>query len=207
MVNNYAKAKDTSHLDVLSLQVIMNCFANAPGLVLSTLGGFLPTFFTEVVKKHGKFKRVLDKKVFILFIGQLYDYANGMTLLECQSTVKHEDFNNAFVNVLETLPEAITKRNKLKDSEENDVEDDDEEENICDFDGSDYTDEYEDQDYFYEDIYFETDLDKFDAYDYARKILTSPRQDSLGAIAISKMSSQQVSKIQAILSVKQEQQK
>ncbi|KAI5170295.1 importin-7 [Pancytospora epiphaga] len=199
MVVNYEKACECGYLDVLALETIMNCFIFAPQQVIETLGPFLPKFFTEIVSKHGKFGRVHDKKVFILFMGSLFSMAAPIY------GVNIEGLTGAFVSVLCSLPAAIKRRNKLKareeeeeSNEENDkeVSEDDEEEE--------YTDDYE---VLSEDIWFETDLDKLDAFEYVRTLLAAPVPKSVGETAISKMTQDQVMMIREVLGVQQEAQK
>lgn len=176
---------DTRYLDVYALESIMNCFLIAPAEVLRTMQNFLPVFFSETIKKHKKFKRVHDKKVYLLFIGQLFR-------LEATLDVDYMGLNEAFVDVFCSLPTAIRHRNKLR-------ADDKYEE---DYDDSQSIDES-----LEEDIWFETILDNFDAYDYTRNMLQQPLSQSIGQLAISKMTVAQVERIQAVLQEKQEQQK
>ncbi|KAI4290919.1 importin-7 [Pancytospora philotis] len=198
MIVNYEQASKTSYLDALALETIMNCFLIAPQAVLGTLGSFSTVFFNDVATKHAKFTRVHDKKIFILFIGALFSTA-------AFGTINIEQLNDAFVEVFYSLPEAIKKRNKLREKED---EDEGYESDEADNYDTDDDDEYDDDcDTLYEDIWFETDLDKFDAYGYVREMLMAPVSKSIGELAISKMTQPQIAKINEILNVPQEAQK
>lgn len=198
IIINYDQANNNSYLDVLGLETIMNCFLVSPEVVLESLGPFLSQFFSEMYLKKSKFVRVHDKKVFILFIGTLFKMNTG---LQCNI----ENINDAFVETLYSLPEAIKKRNKLKEKE--DAEEFSDENENEDADDEEYEEEDDNYDFLTEDIWFETDLDKFDAYEFVRGLLSSPIPKSIGEVAISKMTEPQILKIKEILSVKQEAQK
>lgn len=189
IVNNYDFASTHESLPLFALEAIMNCFIVAPSVCLSALGLFTPKFFSEIIAHIGKFKRVYDKKLFILFVGHLFKIPSGLP-------IDYGSLNEAFVGMLCTLPDAIKKRNKLKEDADNDEEGESEDND------SDYT-----ADTISEDIYFETVLDKFNAYDYARTILSEVAPKTVGENFISSMNGPQVSRVKGILEAPQAEQK
>ena len=79
-----------------------------------------------------------------------------------------EHLNEAFTEIFVSLPDAIKKRNKIKEDEAKELEEtEDDEDEGYGSEESEYTLES-----LEEDIYFETVLDTFNAYDYVRNILT-----------------------------------
>lgn len=188
IVSNYEFANTYDSLPVYALNSIMNCFIVSPDTTILNLGTFIETFFNELDTHKKKMIRVYDKKLFLLFSGTLFKISANLS-------INYEIFCGLFVHMLSTLPDAIKKRNQLKDKENNDDEDIEE-------DYSDYTAED-----IYEDIYFETILDKFDAYEFTRNMLGSISSNSIGEKTVSMMTSVQISKIKEILEVPQEVQK
>ncbi|KAL6122829.1 importin [Nucleospora cyclopteri] len=163
------------------LEVLMNCFTVQPQETLAVLGTSQNFIFDKICFYSVSFKRVVDKKIFIVFIA---------TLFKLNLTVDIGKFNTAFINVFTTLPEAIRKRNVLMDEEDEDEEDEDE--------------EYDD---LYEDIYSANPLDKLDVYEYVRNMLTNLHENSIGQLAIKSMKPEQIEAIKTILGRPQEKQK
>ncbi|KAI5149005.1 importin-7 [Enteropsectra breve] len=196
IVSNYGMVSSNTNLDVFGLEAIMNCFLVAPEDVLVALGTFKETFFMDVVEKQAKFKRVYDKKVYLLFVGELYK-------MKCPLPVSFGKINEALVEVLSSLPAAITRRNKLKEEEE--TRGDEYENYSGEIDESD--EGFVDDDMLEEDIWFETVLDKFDVFEYIKSILMAPVVMSVGEQAIACLTETQINKINSVLSVPQAAQK
>lgn len=194
LTSTYPHWDSASHMDVYALEAIMNCFVVAPLAAVQCLGNFTTQFIMEAYRKARAFVRVHDKKVFILFTGALFAYSSNLVFDYCE-------FNEAFVEVLSSLPAAIRNRNKLKETDEGEEADDYEE----DASGEDAG--FADYEELEEDIYYETVLDPFDPYDFVREMLGKPRPGSVGEVAISKMTPEQVAKIREVLSTVQEKQK
>lgn len=196
LVKNYKHvAESEEYLDLYSLESMMNCFFIEPQAVFTAMGNFSSQFIMESIRKYKKFSRVHDKKVFILFIGQLFKMWGGLE-------INYELLNEAFVEVFCSLPGAIHSRNKQRMELERD-ENNENNENTED------TSSYEESvpDSLEEDLWFETVLDKFDAYEFVRRMLHQPVPQSVGETAISRMTAEQVKRIQVVLSTKQEEQK
>lgn len=176
IVSNYNFISDIPCLCLFSIESLMNCYIVSPESCFLALGSFVPRFFDEIVVLKEKFTRVYDKKLFILFFGTFFKQPESIPL-------NYPLLVDAFVEVLNSLPAAIFKRNKLKQEAENDE----------DYE-SDYTAET-----LPEDIYFETILDNFDAFGFTQDKLSNIIPKSFGGAFISNMSSDQVSKVKSIL--------
>lgn len=190
VTSNYDFANSYENLPLFALEAIMNCFIVAPSVCLSALGPFTTRFFSEINVHKNKFKRVYDKKLFILFVGNLFKAPSNLP-------IDYGALGEVFVEVLCTLPDAIKRRNKLKDDADNN-----EREDVEDDECSDYT-----ADTISEDIYFETVLDKFNAYDYTRGILSTVVPKTVGESFISSMNNSQISRVKGVLEAPQAEQK
>lgn len=185
-------------LDVHALESLMHCFLVAPEVTLGAMqaspgpaggAGFARVFFAEALRKHTKFRRVHDKKVYVLFVGQLFKMEAGLEL-------DYPRLNEALVETVCSLPAAIRYRNKLKAEEERAA--------AAEEDGDSDEDTVDSLD---EDIWFETVLDTFDAYGYVRGMLATTAPRSVGEAAVCKMNEAQVARLQAVLQGEHEQQK
>lgn len=178
IVSNYDLVCSYSDLPLFALESIMNCFIVSPEASLAALGSFTPQFFNEIYAHKNKFKRVYDKKLFVVFIGHIFK-------LSFPAQVNHEHIAEVFSDTLCTLSDAIKKRHKLIEEANNDE----------------MEEEYSDgtAESIPEDIYFETVLDNFDAYEYTRKLLTTIVPKTFGEKLVSSMSSSQVSRIKTAL--------
>lgn len=188
LVSNYEFATTYEALPVYALDSIINCFIVSPEVALVSLGTFTETFFSELDAHRKKFIRVYDKKLFLLFVGTLFK-------IRADVSINYEVFCELFVYMVNTLPEAIKKRNKLKQQEKTPDEE-------LDDDYSDHSAED-----IYEDIYFETILDKFDAYEFTRDVLSGISPNTVGEKTVAAMSSSHIAQIKEILEVSQEAQK
>lgn len=186
IISNYEFAQTYDRLPVFALESIMNCFIVAPDITLINVGSFLETFFSEIDFHKSKFTRVYDKKLFLLFIGNLFKVNGALQ-------INYESLCDVFVEMITTLPDAIRLRNKLKEKAETEDENDD---------YSDYTAEE-----LEEDIYFETVLDVFDSYSYIQNSLNTIQPNTVGERIVSVMNSMQISKVKDILETPQETQK
>jgi len=184
IVANYEFANSYDDLPVYALDSIINCFIVSPELTLSSLGTFKETFFTELSVHKKKFIRVYDKKLFLLFAGTLFQTTPPIS-------AGYHGICDVFEFMVSTLPEAIKKRNRLKQKEEED----------CD-DSSEMSESG-----LYEDIYFETVLDKLDAYDFTRGTLAGIKPGTTGEKVVGAMSPGQITRIRDVLAVIQEVQK
>ncbi|ELA42713.1 uncharacterized protein VICG_00028 [Vittaforma corneae ATCC 50505] len=188
LISNYEFANTYEALPIYALDSITNCFIVSPEVTLMNLGTFTETFFSELDVHKKKFIRVYDKKLLLLFMGTLFK-------INANISINYEVFCDLFVYVVTTLPEAIKKRNKLKQQEENADEE-------LDGDYSDYSAED-----IYEDIYFETVLDKFDAYEFTRGVLSTISPNTIGEKTVAAMSSSHIAQIKEVLEMPQEIQK
>lgn len=176
LINNYDYILDFDSVTLFALNSIMNCFIVSPEVSLSSLGPFASRFFHEIVVYKSKIRRVYDKKLFVVFIGHIFK-------LEMPISIDYKELVEVFVETISTLPEAEKKRKKMIEAAE-----DDEDYSCEDSCAS-----------ILEDIYFETILDNFDAYNFARTILADVVPKTFGEHFISAMSEQQISRIQNVL--------
>ncbi|KAM0680722.1 Nonsense-mediated mRNA decay protein 5 [Glugoides intestinalis] len=186
IVSNYDFASTYDDLPVYALDSIMNCFIVVPEITVITLGSFISTFFTQLDALKNKFIRVYDKKLLILFLCTLFKMSPTFS-------INYEIVCNVFVLVMKTLPDAIKERNRLKQKEDDGKEDD-------------YSSDYTAGDIF-EDIYFETVLDKLDVYEFVRNALSAITVDTIGANTIAAMDPASISAIKLVLEIPQEAQK
>lgn len=186
IVTNFDFARTYEDLPVFALNSIMNCFIVSPDLTLSSLGTFTTVFFEELCIYKKKFCRVYDKKLFLAFVGTLFKVSPPIPM-------GYRGVSDMLEFIVTTLPEAIKKRNKLKDKEETDEE-------------SDYSSEVA-EDHLFEDIYFETVLDKLDAYEFTRNTLARITPGTTGEKVVAEMSPAQISNIRSVLEAVNEPQK
>lgn len=130
-----------NHLDSL-----MNCFILNFMMTWSSLSSrnHIGLFFEDLFETRNKFIRVFDKKISILFASILLKSSSPIL-----DVVEVSKFKAFFMRNLETLPDAISKRNLMIERNSNNVEETGEE-------------EVEEDDLFYdlqEDIYFITPID------------------------------------------------
>lgn len=188
VVSNYDFANTYDALPLFALESIMNCFIVSPEITLANLAGFTQTFFSQIEAHKDLFKRVYDKKLFVLFAGSLFKVTETLPM-------NFEAFSRVFAQIITTLPDAINKRAKLQKQEEN----------------SDYSDEDEGSDYsiedIYEDIYFVTILDDFNAFEYLKNILSSIQPNTIGQKVLVSMKSEHISQIKSVLDASQVAQK
>lgn len=192
IITNYDFIATYDSLPVFALNSIENCFIISPEIALNTLSTFTESFFSELDAHKNKFIRVYDKKLFLLFVGSLFK-------LKVINSIRYESFCALLAHTIATLPDAIKKRNKLKEKEEKkrDIsdEEDDDDDSECEAGA------------VYEDIYFETILDKFDAFAFTRDTLSSISPGTVGERVIATLNSSQVAQIKQTLESPHEEQK
>ena len=165
------------------LETIMICFIVSPENELEGLDPLSSKIFTEIFEMSHLFKRSHDKKIFILFLGQLFKLPiDNDSDFDIDIDIDYFQLNNAFVEVFCSLPEAIKERNKRKMMEDTT--------NIC----LNITREN----------WEHPDIIKFDAYDNVRLLLSSYESKSIGELSISCMTPDQLEKINNILEIIQE---
>lgn len=162
------------------LDLLMNCVVVDPVGSFNAIGGYKKKFLEKIWENSYNFKRVIDKKIYLLFIKTLYQF-------NADESINYTEMNKSFVHVFTTLPAAIQKRNKL-------IEDED-------------LDEMEEDDDAFEDVNTYTAYDEIDAYEMVKGMLSAPTPGSVGQNALSKMGQQEISAIQVILCNPQEKQK
>jgi hypothetical protein len=145
-------------------------------------------------ENRARFVRVHDKKIGILFVGELMKLPES----SLEKEVKVENLIGFFISVLSSLPKAIEKRNKMKLEE-------DREESEVESESSEYTENADDVygDDLEEDIYFETPLDCFDPFGYIYGVLSSSLQGSYGGKMVNFMDESQKNRVSGIISVEQ----
>lgn len=184
IVSNYDFATSFDVLPLFALESIMNCFIVSPDITLSNLASFTETFFNQFEIYKNLFKRVYDKKLFILFTGTLFK-------VKANLPISYEKYSCIFVEILSSLPEAIKKRSKLQEQAEN----------------SNYSEEEEVSDYsvtdISEDIYFVTILDSFDAFEYSRNMLSNIQPNTIGQKILSSMTQEHIVEIKSVLEASQ----
>ena len=189
IISNYDFAASYDVLPLFALESIMNCFIVSPEVTLTNLASFTETFFIQIEVFKKLFKRVYDKKLFILFTGILFKVDKALPM-------SFESYSSTFVEILTSLPDAIKKRSKLQERAENsDYSEEDEE--ISDYSASDIS----------EDIYFVTILDAFDAFEYSRNMLSNIQPNTIGQKILSAMNQNHISEIKNVLEASQAAQK
>lgn len=188
IIKDYDNPNISDNLHLLCLENVMQCYLVSAEKTVSALGDFFPRLFNEIIQYKDKFIRVYDKKIFILFAGELFKAKVGNAFIDYKS------FANTFVEIFCSLPDAIANRTKL--IEENEKKEDE--------DGVENLDEYSDYSSysatsFHEDIYFVTILDQFDSFAYMNQCLCSIAPETFGEKLVSNMSTSQISQIKSLL--------
>lgn len=167
---------------VYCLNVIMHCYAMNQTYTENALHkhNFFIEFLNKVYEKRRLFKRVHDKKTVLLFIGIL-------------SSRPEIQFNyvrlaKALISSLKSLPNAIIKRNTLLSKKDEMTEDD-------------YLSNEDEM--LEEDVYFETKLDKFDAFDFIKQVFNSIQPNTIGYNILTHLDKDQKEIIQNVLSNEQ----
>ncbi|EPR79936.1 Nonsense-mediated mRNA decay protein [Spraguea lophii 42_110] len=151
IVSGYSRIDRDSISFIYGLEVLMCLLILQPMSIVSIFhsNNFLKNFIDDIYSNRNKFSRVFDKKLSILFCGEIFK----LQTIPDISILPH--LSKFFCKILLTLPEAINKRNKMKIEEKEDQEE-----------------EY-DYDVLEEDIYFDTPLDLFEPFSYILGILNS----------------------------------
>ena len=170
------------------LDLIMNCIVVQPDASLKEIGNYRRFLYNKIWENSYNFSRVIDKKIYLLFINTLFQMGND-------DMVDYDELNKSFVHVFTTLPKAIKDRNNLMKDEFNEE------------DENDYNEWDKCGDGLLEDIYTYNPYDKINMYEVIKATLSNLNAGSFGQIALSRMKQQQISQIQEIFNTPQEEQK
>ncbi|KMV65213.1 importin [Encephalitozoon cuniculi EcunIII-L] len=176
---------------VYALELIMNCFILRPKETIRILREqkYLQSFFEKLFSQKNKFKRVHDKKICMLFIGTICRLQDGAL-----PELDVHGLGEVLVATVTSLPEAIRLRNQMKDDEDAPPPLVNTEDDQC-LDASDISC----TDILEEDIYFETELDKFEPFGYISSILSSPASGTYAEKIISTMTDEQKDSLSTVL--------
>lgn len=140
---------------VFSLEVLMNAFVQCPEDVVAIMNYMNLNSYVidQCIDKYKRFERVHDKKILLLFSTVIMSFP----LQSVPKEFTPEKIAKLFHYALTTLPDAIAYRNKLRSTVEEEEE---------------YYDDYYDENELKEDPSFETPLDSFEPFDYAKRVLS-----------------------------------
>ncbi|ORE00439.1 IMPO [Hepatospora eriocheir] len=157
---------------ILCLEVIMTAFLVAPNLTvtkMSELGQSLDGFLKICVENQIKFCRVIDKKIFILFM--VFLFKQSFTV-----DTRLINVNYAFTEVFTTLPGAIKRRELLERKERSS----DQDENLLE------SDVY--GQYIEENLGETTAIDSLNVYEIVAEAINNPVTGSFGEECFKSMS-------------------
>lgn len=169
---------------VYGLETIMNCIIIQLADSLFAMEHSKTLFFNKVWEYSPNFKRVIDKKIFLIFLKTIF-------MCKMDTTISIEELNKSLVMVLTSLPDAIKKRNALFDESDD---------NSDEISNTDY-------DMLTEDIYASTPLDSLNPYEMVSNMLKNIVPGTVGQESLRSMKVNQISAIKEILNHPQEVQK
>lgn len=180
IMTHYPEIDQSTCYIIFHLDTLMNCFIINFAHTWSILASrnHIQTFFDDLFAARNKFVRVFDKKLVIIFSCILLK--TDEKLLE---SVEINKFKKFFIANVETLPEAINKRTKMIEKNDNDEDDDDEVENEDDYD------EYYDE--LRENIYFFSPIDNINVFLILQNALNAIVSGSFGMKVINCMNSKE----------------